>query len=247
MEVGPFSYLLAVEEAGAEAVAVGCVTLASPAVYDPNLQPHYFSCLFTKKGNGIESLEDLRGRDFAFVDPASTSGHLAPKTLLLKSGLDPDKEMNTVFAGSHPSSLLAVWNGSMEAGATFGRNIFTQAQEGAVEYCGYALDELHVDLTSEDFQKRNQNCPEGSIIILAISDPIPETPFAVRQDLPMSLKQAIQDALLRVKDNPELVAQIRRWYVDPTQKRDIERIDHHYNSLREIAALLDLDLNALGE
>src|SRR5262249_27642276 len=43
MSVGPFSYLLAVQEAGAEALAIGVSTTKEPAVYDETIRPAYFS------------------------------------------------------------------------------------------------------------------------------------------------------------------------------------------------------------
>lgn len=83
-------------------------------------------------------------------------------------------------------------------------------------------------------------------MIIAVSDPIPSTPFAVRTELPESFKGAVRDALLSVKDNPELIAQIESWYVDPSAELGLERLDQYYNSLRDIATLLDLDLQELG-
>ncbi len=93
MMVGPFSYILAVQEARAEALAVGVSTTADPPVYDDSILPYYISVIFTKKGNGIESLDDIKGKGFNFVDPASTSGHLAPKTTLIKLGLRPGQRL----------------------------------------------------------------------------------------------------------------------------------------------------------
>lgn len=56
----------------------------------------------------------------------------------------------------------------------------------------------------------------------------------------------MQDALLSIKDNPELISQIESWYVDPSGELGLETLDQYYNALRDIAKLLDLDLNELG-
>ena len=40
--------------------------------------------------SGINKLGDLKNKTFSFVDPASTSGHLYPKSLLLSKGYDPE-------------------------------------------------------------------------------------------------------------------------------------------------------------
>src|SRR5262245_25888558 len=50
MTVGPFAYVLAVQEANAEALAVSISTNAKTPVYDTTLLPYYISVVFTKKG-----------------------------------------------------------------------------------------------------------------------------------------------------------------------------------------------------
>ncbi|MCG8349661.1 MAG: phosphate/phosphite/phosphonate ABC transporter substrate-binding protein [Chloroflexales bacterium] len=248
MEVGPFSYILAVQEANAEAVAVGISTRADPAVYDPEEPAHYISVIMTKKGSGIETLDDLRGLDFTFVDPASTSGHLAPKTLLIQNGLDPDTEMNTVFAGSHPSSVEAIWNDKVPAGATNEGRLYRMMDEGIIEFCSFPDEQLGKVRTPEEVKEVYDNCPDGHIAIVAMTDPIPNTPFAVRQALPQSFKDAVQQALLEYKDNAELVATTKRWYIDPREELpNLATIDQYYNPLRDIAQLLDLDLRELSD
>ncbi len=246
MEVGPFSYILAVQEAQAEALAVGITTRDEPAVYKESEPAHYLSVIMTKKGSGIETIEDVRGLDFTFVDPASTSGHLAPKTLLLKNGIDPDTEMTTVFAGSHPTSVEAVWNDKVPAGATNEARLYTMMDEGLIEFCHFPDEQLGKIRTPAEIKEVYDACPEGHIAIVAITDPIPNTPFAVRQELPQSFKDAIQQALLEYKDDAELVATTKRWYIDPRdQFPELETVDQYYNSLRDIATILDLDLKEL--
>jgi ABC-type phosphate/phosphonate transport system substrate-binding protein len=53
LQVGVFTYLLAVNEADAEALAIYVSTFAEPAVYDPLLRPEYYSVITVKKGSGI--------------------------------------------------------------------------------------------------------------------------------------------------------------------------------------------------
>ena len=118
METGVFSYLLAEKIAGAEAVGVYISTRAEPAVYDPLLRPDYNGLIITRKGSGIRSIEDLRGRTIVFGDPAGTSDHLVPKNELIKHGLTPDKDVKTTFSGNHSSAIMAVTHGKAPAAAT---------------------------------------------------------------------------------------------------------------------------------
>lgn len=247
MLVGPFAYVLAVQEAQAEALAISVGLEADATTYDPNAPTHYYSTIFTKKGSGIGTLEDLKGKDFTFVDPASTSGHLAPKTLLIKNGINPDTDMKTVFAGSHPSSVLAVWNDQAPAGATFENNLYTLAKEGQIEFCGFADGKTAVKRTPEAIKAVYDACPDGSLVIIAFSDEIPSTPLAVRSNLPDSLKTAVKDALLAIKESDELITKMAGWYVDPSADLGLETLDQYYNSLRDIAKLLNLDLKELAK
>jgi phosphonate transport system substrate-binding protein len=255
MTVGPFAYVLAVQEAQAEAVAVS-ISNRDEAKVDDSVLPYYFSVVFTKKGNGIESIEDIRGQGFNFVDPASTSGHLAPKTLLINLGYDPDKDFQTVFAGSHPTSVISVWNDKAPAGATHEGNLLALDNEGQVDWCNYSDGKVNVPRTQEEIDAHFDSCPDGSIVILAQSDPIPNTPFSVRSNLPESLKQAVKEALLGTTANQAYIAERSAcetcstpltWYVDPSPELGLDRLDQFYNPLRDIARLLDLDLRELAE
>lgn len=247
MEVGPFAHVLAVQEAKAEPLAVALyprIPRGGVARVDPRLAPYYFSVIFTKKGSGISSVADLKGREFAFTDPASASGHLMPKTLLFQKGLNPDKDLKTVFAGNHPAAVLAVWNDKVAAGATFEDNLYLMANSGQVDTCGFA-DGINRQRTDVEVRLRYNACKEGQLVILAFTPPIPNTPFAVRPGLPNSFKQAVREALLKLKEDPALVAKHQRYYEDPTTRLKLKKLDDFYNVLRAAAQFLKLDLTKM--
>jgi len=247
MEIGPFAYVLAVQEARAEALAVAVYPQneANP-VYDPAAPSFYYSVYVTRKGSGINRLEDLRGASFAFVDPASTSGHLAPRAGLIKAGINPDTDMRTVFAGSHPTAVLSVWNGRTQAAATFEANLYRLQREGQIEFCAFPDNLSSVVRTPEEIRAVFDACPEGHLAILGFSDPIPNAPFAVDSRLPASFKAAMTSLLLEVKQHPDLVAGLKYWYDLPPPALNLPSVDSYYNSLREIARLLNLDLRELA-
>jgi phosphonate transport system substrate-binding protein len=249
--VGPFSYILAVNEAGAEAIAVEVYPGSDeePVTYDPETIPAYFSVISVKKGRGIAKVEDLPGHSFSFVDPASTSGHLMPRHVMLAHGVNSDEDLESIFAGSHPSSAIALWNDKVDAAATTESTLYNLAAEGQIDLCGFEDGKKGVPRTQDEIDAVYNACPDGSIVVIAYSEPIPNTPFAVSKDLPESLKQAIYDALMDVKDDPELVAAIGYWFTDPYEgeNRGFAYIDHYYDPLREIAKELGLDLKSFGE
>ena len=247
MEVGPFSYVLAVQEAQAEAIAVA---VSAPdetnAVYDESVPNAYYSTIITKKGSGIATIADLKGKTFAFVDPASTSGHLAPKTGLIKQGINPDTDMQTVFAGSHPTAVLSVWNDTTQAGATFEGNLYRLAREDQIKFCPMPDGLQGKQRSVEELKAVYDACPDGNIVIIGYSDPIPNTPLAVSSKLPESFKTAVREVLLTIKDDPAIVKSYAQWYTYPVEDLGLDSLDAYYNSLRDIAKLLELDLKELG-
>ncbi len=85
---------------------------------DTYKRTYYKSCIVTKPDSGIKTFADLKGRTFAFVSPTSTSGGVAPTYMLVKNGIDPNKDFkNKIYAGKHDASFLAVKNGKVDAGA----------------------------------------------------------------------------------------------------------------------------------
>ncbi|MBT5763166.1 MAG: phosphate/phosphite/phosphonate ABC transporter substrate-binding protein, partial [Nitrospina sp.] len=96
------SYAAVIEAMGAEKVDIGWLATFSYVLahdkYGVELllvvqrfgSPFYRGQIMVRADSGIKDLAGLMGKRFAFVDPASTSGHLYPKTLLLAQGFDPE-------------------------------------------------------------------------------------------------------------------------------------------------------------
>ena len=76
------------------------------------------SVFVARPGSSIKSLEDLKGKTFAFGSVSSTSGHLMPRFFLLQAKVTPEKDMKQVaFSGAHDATALWVESGKVEAGA----------------------------------------------------------------------------------------------------------------------------------
>lgn len=106
---GPFSYILANVETGAEALLQGETKDGKLASYN--------SLIIVPADSPIKDLAELKGKTFSFVDPASTSGHLVPAYTLLQKANLTEKDYTPLYAGSHPASYEAVVNGKVDAGA----------------------------------------------------------------------------------------------------------------------------------
>jgi phosphonate transport system substrate-binding protein len=107
-EFGPLGYVLAHQIAKAEAVAAFSNSEGKP--------DSYWASLVTYPASDIKTVADIRGHTFAFSDPASTSGHLFPAYGMRKAGIDPDKDIKAIYAGSHTASFEALYNHKVDAG-----------------------------------------------------------------------------------------------------------------------------------
>jgi len=77
----------------------------------------FISRFITSTSSGINRLEDLKGKTFAFGSPSSTSGHLMPRYFLLQARIDPDKDMRRVaYSGAHDATAAFVESGRVDAG-----------------------------------------------------------------------------------------------------------------------------------
>jgi phosphonate transport system substrate-binding protein len=75
------------------------------------------SVFIARPGSGIKDLADLEGKTFAFGPVSSTSGHLMPRSFLLKAGVSPERDMKIAFSGADGATALWVESGKVEAGA----------------------------------------------------------------------------------------------------------------------------------
>lgn len=90
-----------------------------------------YSGIIVRTDKGYNRIEDLKGKNIAWVDPASASGFIFPKaTLKNRNKIDVDTFFGRqVFAGAHDAVVLAVLNGTVDAGATFVND--TEGKDGA--------------------------------------------------------------------------------------------------------------------
>src|SRR5262249_37487994 len=78
---------------------------------------NFHSLFITQTESGINSLDDLKGRRFAFGDVNSTSGHLMPEYFMREAHVDPEVISKAIYSGGHDATALAVANRKVDAGA----------------------------------------------------------------------------------------------------------------------------------
>lgn len=78
----------------------------------------FTSTIIASASAGINSLADLKGKNFAFGSPSSTSGHLMPRYFLKQNKLEAERDFKRIaFSGAHDATAAWVESGRVEAGA----------------------------------------------------------------------------------------------------------------------------------
>ena len=121
--MGPWGYVLANHVAGAQAVAT--------ILYDG--KPEYFAIMITHPKSGVKSIQDLKGKTFAFGDKGSTSGYLIPNYHFQKNGIDVSKFLGKVVNTKHQAIELQVTRGELDAGADYNRNRDAMIADGQIK------------------------------------------------------------------------------------------------------------------
>ncbi|MCI3208010.1 MULTISPECIES: phosphate/phosphite/phosphonate ABC transporter substrate-binding protein [Pandoraea] len=211
-QFGPLGYVLAHQVAHAEAVATFANENGSPQ--------NYYASIVTWPGSSVKTLADTAGKSFAYADPASTSGHLFPAYGLRKNGIDPDKGVKAIYAGSHTASFEALRNHKVEAGELNSEEISSARLHGEYD------DKAYVTLWK--------------------SDPIPVDPMAVRGDLPAEFKTRLAKILsnLDLKELPEADQKFMAANATPALKT-VPQTDAAYNQIRDLVSTLHIDLSKL--
>lgn len=136
-----------------------------------DIDTRFTSVVVVRSGDPARSLRDLRGRSFTFGNRDSTSGHFMARYFLGIEGVEPERFFSRIeYSASHDSTLNAVADGKIDAGAMSG--IFAYA---AVGPGGARAKDLRM---------------------LWETSPYPDYVWAARRELPAGLRQRLMDAFL---------------------------------------------------
>ncbi len=218
------SYSAVIEAMGAEKVDIGWLASFSYVLakdkYDVDLllivsrfgSPFYRGQIVARSDSKIKSMSDLKGKRFAYVDPASTSGHLYPKALLTKKGIDPENLFSqTVFAGSHNAVIFSILKGEVDAGATY-------------DDARAAVAKSFPDV----FEK---------IKVIAYTQNIPNDTVSARKNLSPKIKAKIKHGLKKVVKSKEGGRILKKLY----GISDLMDLDAFYDPVRDAGRLLNLN------
>jgi phosphonate transport system substrate-binding protein len=176
--------------------------------------PFYYAAIIVRADSGIRTLDDLRGKTFAFGDSLSTTGNVIPRRMLRERGIDPVRDFRQVlFSGGHDATVLAVLNGKVDAGATY-----ANSPDGSdTAWMRYLKDDQEIK----------------KIRAIAYSDPIPADNLVVRANLDPGLVEKIEQVFIELSRNPEGKKMLRELYqIDGF----VAARDSDYDSVRQAFA-----------
>jgi len=73
--------------------------------------------IVVRRDSAIKTISQLRGKKFAFGDVNSTMGHLVPRSMLLKAGVDVKHLAKYEFLTNHDNIAMSVLSGNFDSGA----------------------------------------------------------------------------------------------------------------------------------
>jgi phosphonate transport system substrate-binding protein len=202
---GSFTYTLAHAKLGVEAIT---------RPKDIHGISTYHGLIFVRKDSGIKSVKDMLGKNFAFVDRATTAGYLLPLAYFKTHGIKNYGAFfkETYFTGTHEDAIYDVLNKKADIGA--------------------AKNTVFNRLAAEDSNIKNE------LVILERSPDVPENALAVKEGLDESIKNKLKETLLGMHNDPDG----RKILRDFGAQKFIETTDDDYINVYSYTQEIGLDL-----
>ncbi len=176
--------------------------------------------IIARKGSGITELSQIKGKRFAFGPMLAPTGYLAEYDLMLRSGIDPEKDLGTytIPSGSfkHEKLIYGVLFGQYDVSAATLLDLETMTKEGKI--------------SADDFT------------ILAQTPLIPYCTFGAAAKTDPSLVAKVRKALLELKpmDTAEVDGEnlkvLKAAWIDGYE----ELTDKDYDPVREMAKRVNM-------
>lgn len=171
-----------IDYAGLGASGYAKIYLTNPEAVDVQLTTQnvdgttgYYSIGFARKDSGITSMDDAKGKSFAFADPNSTSGYLVPAAELSATyGKLEDYFSEVKMSGGHEQTIVGVANGDFDAGVAWADGLGNWEDGFTNGAFRKAADAGLVDMNEITEIWRSKLIPNG--------------PYVIRRSLPQDVK-----------------------------------------------------------
>ena len=176
--------------------------------------------IIARKGSGITKLTDIKGKRMVFGPMLAPTGYLAEYDLMLRSGIDPEKDLAyyAIPPGSfkHEKLIYAVLYGQFDVAAAPLLDLELMVKEGKI--------------TADDF------------VILAQTPVIPYCTFGAAKDTDPKIVAKVRQALLEL--TPETTVEVAGERVKVLKAAWIDGFeelqDSDYNPIREMAKRVNM-------
>ncbi len=204
-----FGYVMAAERGVADAELVS-VRYGSPT---------YNGQIIVRADSGISSVEDLADKTFGRADPLSTSSWIIPMLTMRAAGVNPDTDLKGVVdAGSHDGVVAAVYNGDVDAGAT------------------YVDARARIEKDYPDVMEK--------VVVIAVTADIPNDGVQFIPGMDNEMKTKIIDALLKIASTDEGKDALKTAY----QWNQLEKHgDSFYDPFRQVLQASGLSIEELNK
>ena len=216
--LNPLSYVLAVQQY--KDTPERLVPIAMPYFHGSLT---YKGIIFVRADSGINTLQDLKGKSFAFGDQTSTSGYLYPAGMMKAAGVDPKTDIKAVNIPGNAGVEL-VYHKQADGGATY---------EGGIETAYTATATQKVD---DDKVKQFK--------VIATTEPIPNGMFVARANLDPATLDKLKATLANINTDPQGQAALKAIPKGGWDKM-VPADDKIFDSVRSKATILGLSLQSL--
>jgi len=195
----------------------------------------YKGQIITRADSGINTLEDLKGKKFAYTDPSSTSGFILPNKIFTDKGIQLG---STIFAQKHDNVVTMIYQGQVDAGATY------YTPPDVIEKDGKKVSEIR-DARMRVLKQYPD--VEEKIKIIGFTQEVPNEPWVIRGNLfkdPLlndKVKRLIKEGILAFIQTPE--GKDALWTI-ATATNLISSSDETYKDIRKLFIESQVDVAA---
>lgn len=196
----------------------------------------YKGQIITHVDSGINKLEDLQGKKFAFTDPSSTSGYILPKMLFKEKGIQLGQ---TVFGQKHDNVVTMVYQKQVDAGATY------YVEPEIIEKDGKTVEQF----LDARYRVRTQFPDVGEKVkIIGFTQEVPEDPWVLRTNIfadkakNEKFRKILTESLMAYSKSPEGAKDLQQ---NHTISGLAPTTDSVYDEVRKIIKSVDLNIEKL--
>jgi phosphonate transport system substrate-binding protein len=155
--------------------------------------------IYVRRDSAIEHLKQLRGKQILFGGgPRAMMSYIVPTYLLRQAGLMPG-DYQEIYAINPPNAVLSIYLKRADAGGA-----------------GEVVQRLPMVTKKIDVNE---------LTVIALSDPLPHLPWAVKEEMEAYLKTEIKNLLLGLKTTPrgkQILRQARLSAFNPVDDKDYD-------------------------